>query len=357
MFTDELFIVLKQIGGFMNDESIELLKQFKQLPNKEKLELLRHLNSAIDHEEKAEIEISKTRNEIFNKEDIVCPHCSERDIIGFGNYRGRKRYRCKACKRTFNDYTGTAVAYIHNLDKWFSYLTEMKDGHPLRYLAKKIGISLFTSFHWRHKVLRAFKSQGYKKLEGISESDETFFLYSEKGNRHVTGRPPRKRGGKARKRGISSEQVAVITTLDRKQNTILEVAGRGRISSENLKSKIGNWMEKDEIVLCTDSHRSYQSFATNYGFEQKRVNVGKRQYLKDKIYHIQTVNSFHSRLKSWMKRFNGVASKYLQHYMDYFRMLDVFVKKDGVSCLLNYSLISSKAFIQANLIKQQNCLT
>jgi hypothetical protein len=31
------------------------------------------------------------------------------------------------------------------------------------------------------------------------------------------------------------------------------------------------------------------------------------------IYHIQNVNSYHSRLKSWMERFNGVVTKYLDH--------------------------------------------
>jgi hypothetical protein len=32
------------------------------------------------------------------------------------------------------------------------------------------------------------------------------------------------------------------------------------------------------------------------------------------LYHIQNVNSYHSRLKGWIKRFNGVAAKYLDHY-------------------------------------------
>lgn len=34
------------------------------------------------------------------------------------------------------------------------------------------------------------------------------------------------------------------------------------------------------------------------------------------------VNSYHSRLKKWMNRFNGVVTKYLQHCLDWFRYID-----------------------------------
>lgn len=37
---------------------------------------------------------------------------------------------------------------------------------------------------------------------------------------------------------------------------------------------------------------------------------------------LQNVNSYHSRLKSWMERFNGVATKYLDHYLSWFQFLD-----------------------------------
>jgi hypothetical protein len=38
------------------------------------------------------------------------------------------------------------------------------------------------------------------------EADETYFLESHKGERHLP-RPPRKRGGVAKKRGLSNEQI------------------------------------------------------------------------------------------------------------------------------------------------------
>ena len=43
---------------------------------------------------------------------------------------------------------------------------------------------------------------------------------------------------------------------------------------------------------------------------------------KQDIYHIQHVNSWHSRLKKWMERFNGVSTKYLNYYLVWYRWLE-----------------------------------
>lgn len=42
----------------------------------------------------------------------------------------------------------------------------------------------------------------------------------------------------------------------------------------------------------------------------------------DKVFHIQNVNAYHSRLKAWIGRFHGVATKYLDHYLGWFRYMD-----------------------------------
>lgn len=59
------------------------------------------------------------------------------------------------------------------------------------------------------------------------------------------------------------------------------------------------------------------------------------------LYHIPNVNSYHSRLKKWMERFNGVATKYLQDYLAWFRYIDnkeyentSTNKKNMLACLL-----------------------
>jgi len=74
-------------------------------------------------------------------------------------------------------------------------------GLSLRESAKRMqDISHTTLFFWRHKILSAIAQM-------VVQMDETYFLYSEKGSRHIQGRKPRKRGGASQYRGISNEQV------------------------------------------------------------------------------------------------------------------------------------------------------
>jgi len=40
------------------------------------------------------------------------------------------------------------------------------------------------------------------------------------------------------------------------------------------------------------------------------------------VCHIQNVNAYDSRLKNWIRRFHGVAAKYLDSYLGWFRTLD-----------------------------------
>ncbi|MBI4740348.1 MAG: IS1595 family transposase, partial [Betaproteobacteria bacterium] len=40
------------------------------------------------------------------------------------------------------------------------------------------------------------------------------------------------------------------------------------------------------------------------------------------VYHVQNVNAYDSRLKEWMRRFHGVATKYLPNYLGWRRLLE-----------------------------------
>ncbi len=107
-------------------------------------------------------------------------------------------------------------------------------GLSIEKCAHQTSISVQTSFDWRHKVLSSFEGACPEAFQGIVESDDIFFLESGKGSRELE-RKPRKRGSKATKRGISSEQIAVVVTCDRSDNKELRVAKRGRISQKDLE--------------------------------------------------------------------------------------------------------------------------
>jgi len=252
----------------------------------------------------------------------ICPHCGSSVIKGHGKYRGRSRNKCLSCSRTFNELTGTPMAGSHFPEKINQYVNSMVEGGSLRKIAGKLDIDLKTSFAWRHKILKGYFKEPSRKLTGIAEGDETFFLYSEKGSKSVAKyRKPRKRGGKASTAGVSNEHVPVIFACDRNGEMIIGVAGRGRISVKDIEGVLGGRFGS-KVTFCTDSHQSFKAFAKAYRLRYLPINISKGQRVVKKVYHVQNVNGAHMRVKKWMVRFNGVATKYLDNYMKWFSLLE-----------------------------------
>jgi transposase-like protein len=245
----------------------------------------------------------------------ICPHCSSPKVIMHGNFKGRQRYRCKACKKTFSDFTNSPIARSRYPEKWVLFAECMLKNMCLKETAKELGITKTTAFYWRHKILKALQKIDLEPFEGITEADETFFLFSEKGQKHITGRKPRKRGGLASLRGLSHEQVCVMVAYGRDKDRVLSmVACTGQISQKSIDRVIGPFVGPS-MVLCTDANRGYRPYCKK---KQIQLVQLKKDQRKHGIYHIQNVNSYHSGLKKWMRMFNGVASKYLDGYLAWF---------------------------------------
>lgn len=251
---------------------------------------------------------------------VNCPHCKDKRIRANGKLKGVQRYLCNGCGKNFSETTGKFWFALKKKDKINRYLYCLLSGFSIRKSAKETGISIQTSFDWRHKLLTSFSSVTVEGFEGIVESDDLFFSYSEKGNRNLE-RKPKKRGEKANKAGISNEKVAVVATCDRSGNKDFKVATRGRISKKDLDRVLKGKLDKVEI-LCSDGHRSYGAFAKSNTITHKKFNASKGQKTVDKIYHVQNVNNMDMRLRKFMDSFNGVATKYLQNYLNWFLVLE-----------------------------------
>ena len=133
-----------------------------------------------------------------------CPRCNMIGATRHGMANGLQRYLCHHCHRTFNALTGTQMARLRKKEKWLEYAKALKESVSIIDAAARCGVNPTTAFRWRHRFLKSFVADNASKLSGIAEADETFFLESFKGQGKLP-RPARKRGGKAVKRGLSSE--------------------------------------------------------------------------------------------------------------------------------------------------------
>jgi hypothetical protein len=176
-----------------------------------------------------------------------------------------------------------------------------------------------TTFRWRHRFLKATKDDRSSHLGGIAEADEMYVLESHKGARKLD-RGPRKRGGKARKRGISKEQVCILVARDRSGQTLDFVPGNGPVTVPQLHTHLLPRLAPD-VLLVTDGHAAYRTFARQAGITHEAVNLSAGERVRGAV-HVQNVNSYHSRLRGWLYRFRGVATRYLGNYLGWRWALD-----------------------------------
>jgi len=326
----------------------EITALFKSLPTNEQHEVLAEL-SQINLSQTTHL-IHSRRHALDNK-DGFCPHCQSQNYVKFGSDKGSKRYKCKDCKKTFTEYTGTWMSHIHKKNLLQPYLELMSQEKSLDAIKKELKINKKTAFDWRHKILSGIEETGKDDFTGITESDETFFPKSEKGSQ-VLDRKSYKRGRKLGKKGISKDHVAVIATKGRSEGLDLTVASLGRIKKQDIKNAVGSRVNQ-HTILCSDGHVSYKGFANDLKIEHHVIRGDLREYVKNKKYHIQHVNSLHNGVKKWIEsRFWGVSTKYLQKYMNWYRMKEQL--KDSVNYIAEFtkfSLIDTGSYARYRGIK------
>ena len=247
-----------------------------------------------------------------------CPHCGNQKVVRNGNADGLQRYKCRECGRTFNALTGTPLARLRQKGKWLDQAEVLRDGVTITQAAARLNVARSTAFRWRHRFMILPKTVQAQALRGIAEADETFFLRSNKGQRKLD-RKPRKRGGSASKRGLSKEQVPVLVARDRSggpADFILEADSKANIIAA-LKPILAS-----DAILCTDGSSVLAAAAKVIGVTHRPVNLSAGQRVIAGVYHIQNVNAYDSRLKNWIRRFHGVATKYLDSYLGWFRTID-----------------------------------
>lgn len=272
--------------------------------------------------------------------DRRCPHCATPGAKANGKSRGMQRYLCRSCKRTFGALTGTKLSGLHRKETWLTFGACLAAGDTVKRSAERCGIAVSTAFRWRHRFLAAIESTP-GKLRGIVEADETFVLDSRKGDRswqHAQqgkavatppDRKPRKRGGKASKRGLSDEQVPVLVAVDRSGTTVSAV--RPQVSAAAFHAVLAPVLDKDAL-LVTDGCTSYPPCAASLGVSHEVLNQSNGERTRGEI-HINTVNNRHSRLKDFLRRRRGIATKYLGSYLRWFHLICLQPSPTPRSCL------------------------
>ena len=165
-------------------------------------------------------------------------------------------------------------------------------------------------------------------LKDEIELDEKYFSYSHKGTKHpfVLGK---KRGTPANKRGLSDEQVCLLTGVERFGQAILKAFNLAKPSSQDVLN-IKNNIQQGSFVW-TDGLSSYNDLITQQHCAHKTVKT-KNDY--DKVNHLNNVNNFHQRIGAQYTRYRGVATKYINRYAALFNIQRECSDMDSIEALL-----------------------
>jgi transposase-like protein len=253
-----------------------------------------------------------------------CPHCAGREIVGWGRSHGLLRFRCKSCGRTFNTLTKTPMAHLRKKDRWLDHARAMIEGKSLAKTAALCGIHPTTAFRWRHRFLRAPASDKPRGLRGIVEADETFVLESFKGRRSDLPRKARRRGGTARHPGLHQDNIPILVARDRNGATFDAILAQ--VDGASVSLALAGIVTPGNHLIG-DGGKAIATFARRAGIAFHTVpSPGKPSPAAPHL-HINNVNAYHRRLKQWLNRFNGVATKNLPNYLGWRRALEAWGDK------------------------------
>lgn len=278
---------------------------------------------------------------------------------GSANYKkngytstGMQRYRCKDCNSSWSENYGDSLRYTHlSEDTWKEMLRGFVEELSISKIAKNCDLSTKTVWLAKTKVNQALMTlYGYTEMfNGQTQADEYYTRAAFKGKRdpeffiYTLRRMPRhhytyyekiewlENAGlydklqreepeflqellsdePKMKRGISNEQICILTLVDQNGKLYLEPVSVGRLEKAMAKAKLKPKFTSDKSnVFVTDDHNAYNRVL--YGTGAKHEVVSASRHTNGK-YNLATVNSVHSALSRYMDPKSGKVfnTKYL----------------------------------------------
>lgn len=259
---------------------------------------------------------------------LRCPYCRSDAVIRWAWYRRvYQRYRCKACRRTFNDKTGTVFAYSRvPLNEWLflSYLLACLHVSILRVsreLERSYGVVYRSARRAMNVIHRGKPSTGSNRLSGTVEMDEVYLTAGLKGrgNRRrieCLGRRPRRRGlrGRPGRGSWKVDRPPIVVLVERRgreryvPSTDVEGETVGRIASRHVEPGSKTY---------TDGFPSY-AVLPSLGFDHDWVNHSEGEYARGDV-HVNNCENRCSLLRPWLAVHRGISKDNLGAYLSLFQ--------------------------------------
>src|SRR3954451_24308166 len=266
--------------------------------------------------------------DLLHPEGLRCPRCRAHDGLVVHRYYREPvlDYRCPACGRVFNAWTGTAFQGTHDRPSMLVLILRgFAQGVPTAQLARELHCSR------RHllKLRPKFQSQAHSGLDRTPlgdrevEADEMYQNAGEKGLPHPDpDDPPRRRANKRRGHG----------TYENDRPPVVGIVGRpsGEVRLEVVEHADQATLEGFVTATTAEGTRvspdewSGDHHLPELGREHATVCPASGEWARDddgdgvREVHINTLEGIWTGVRNFLRIFRGVNKDYLGQYVGIF---------------------------------------
>ena len=167
------------------------------------------------------------------------------------------------------------------------------------------------------RIVKATQEGRWNKVKAL----QRLLTHSHSGRVLAVKRVTENQGG--RTPGVDREQILVLVVRDRSGATAEAILPAD--NHQAIEAVLGPLVDRDAILVTYGGGTGTLALAAReLGIAHRADNLNKGVRILAGVFHIQNANAYHSRLKGWMFRFHGVATKYLGPNLGWRRMLERF---------------------------------
>lgn len=253
-----------------------------------------------------------------------CPRCQCPRFVKKGKTATGQRYLCQGCERAFGASTNKVLG-MSKLEHsaWQEFVTCFVDGVTIRRSAQRCKVSVKTAFFMRHRLLEIIEKNHERAAIGGGVHgyiDETYFPLNYKGSTPI-GRKAHRRGKSSGARGLSKNLACIVMGTTSTGESFYQLAGCGGLSKKRARLALSD-IVKENAHIHTDGAAAYDGLFEQLGATHRCWDTKKERG------RLSPVNSLHSKTKRFMRRFNGVATKYMPRYLAWMLWLDNSSEED-----------------------------
>ncbi len=305
------------------------------------------------------VDLNQATNERIIK---YCPKCgieNPETTKGGNANSGKPMLKCCSCGKRFVYDNGTLTFYSHQDEsKWADFIKETMSGTSMEECAALIDVTTRTAFRMRHKLM-SFLAEAAKEdlekdpLSNEVECDETYYHECHKGlkdkaladvedkiywhenypctsdvsveaavNQIETLQKERDEiiaKQNKKKRGISSDLACVVTSVERQGDAVIMATNMAKPSSDDIRKATA--VIEDGSFVFIDGATAYLSVLAE---KNCNFSICPSDEKYDAVNHLNNVNSLHSKMGDWMRKYRGVSTIYLNRYAALFHYVHKF---------------------------------